>query len=72
MAAQAASGGTLESSLLRAGALTSELAEHVRAQGAATESGLLHVDLVREIPEALKPRRIEISTPKTIEGSKAS
>ena len=49
-----------------------ELAEHVRARGAMTENGLLHVDLVREIPEALKPRRIEISTAKTIEGKKAS
>jgi molecular chaperone IbpA len=48
-----------------------ELAEHVRAQAAKTENGLLHVDLVREIPEALKPRRIEISSTKTIEGSKA-
>ena len=37
-----------------------QLADHVRATGAATENGLLHVDLVREVPEALKPRRIEI------------
>ena len=31
--------------------------------GAALENGLLHVDLVREIPEAQKPRRIDIGTP---------
>ncbi|SET68743.1 Hsp20 family protein [Oceanicella actignis] len=37
-----------------------QLADHVRAVGARIENGLLHVDLVREVPEALKPRRIEI------------
>lgn len=37
-----------------------QLADHVRAVGANTENGLLHVDLVREVPEALKPRRIAI------------
>ena len=31
--------------------------------GASLENGLLHVDLVREIPEAKKPRRIDIGTP---------
>lgn len=36
------------------------LADHVRVTGATTTDGMLHVDLVREIPEALKPRRIEI------------
>jgi molecular chaperone IbpA len=36
------------------------LADHVRVTGATTEDGMLHIDLVREIPEALKPRRIEI------------
>ncbi len=45
-----------------------QLAEHVRASGAASENGLLHVDLVREVPEALKPRKIEISRSKAIEG----
>ncbi|PIB26072.1 heat-shock protein [Amylibacter kogurei] len=45
-----------------------QLADHVRATGAESENGLLHVDLVREVPEALKPRRIEIANPaKTIE-----
>ena len=39
-----------------------QLADHVRATDAVTENGLLHIDLVRELPEALKPRRIEIAT----------
>jgi molecular chaperone IbpA len=39
-----------------------QLADHVEVRGAVLENGLLHVDLVREIPEALKPRTIEIST----------
>lgn len=38
------------------------LADHVRATGAHTENGILHVELVREVPEALKPRRIAIET----------
>ena len=37
------------------------LADHVRVTGAAHEHGMLHLDLVRETPEALKPRRIEIA-----------
>ncbi len=37
-----------------------QLADHVRVEGAHLKDGLLHVDLVREIPEAMKPRRIEI------------
>jgi molecular chaperone IbpA len=41
-----------------------QLADHVRPVGATLENGLLHVDLVREIPEALKPRRIEIASVK--------
>jgi len=47
-----------------------QLADHVRATDATTENGLLHVDLVRELPEALKPRRIEIAQSKPIEGKK--
>ncbi len=39
------------------------LADHVRATGATHELGMLHIDLAREIPEAMKPRRIEISGP---------
>ncbi len=37
-----------------------QLAEHLRVAGASLESGLLSIDLVREVPEALKPRKIEI------------
>jgi len=37
-----------------------QLADHVKVQGARLENGLLHVDLVREIPEAKKPRQIPI------------
>ncbi|WP_158808709.1 Hsp20 family protein [Beijerinckia sp. L45] len=37
-----------------------QLADHVQVVGATLEHGLLHVDLVREIPEAQKPRRIVI------------
>ena len=41
-----------------------QLADHVIVRGATLENGLLHVDLVREIPEALKPRTIEITAKK--------
>lgn len=37
------------------------LADHVKVTGASHEHGMLHIDLMREVPEALKPRRIEIS-----------
>jgi len=37
------------------------LADHVRVEGATHVNGMLHIDLVREMPEALKPRRIEIA-----------
>lgn len=36
------------------------LADHVRVSGASHADGMLNIDLVREIPEALKPRRIDI------------
>ena len=51
-----------------------QLADGVQVTGAALENGLLHVDLVREIPEAKKPRRIEIAgrAPQTIEAKKAA
>jgi len=39
-----------------------QLADHIRVQNAALENGLLHVDLVREVPETLKPRTIRIQT----------
>lgn len=42
-----------------------QLAEYVEVSGAKLENGLLHVDLVREIPEAMKPRRIEIAADKS-------
>jgi molecular chaperone IbpA len=38
------------------------LDDHVEVEGASFENGLLQVDLVRKIPEAMKPRRIEIRT----------
>lgn len=38
------------------------LADHVRVTQASHENGMLHIDLVREVPEALKPRRIAISS----------
>ena len=46
-----------------------QLADHVTVQGARLENGLLHIDLVREIPEAMKPRTIPIAAApaKTIE-----
>lgn len=37
-----------------------QLADHVEVRGASLKNGLLHIDLVRELPEAAKPRRIEI------------
>lgn len=38
------------------------LADHVRVAGAKLENGMLSVDLVRELPEIMKPRKIEIGT----------
>lgn len=37
-----------------------QLADYVRVESADLKDGLLHIDLVREIPESMKPRRIEI------------
>jgi len=48
-----------------------ELAETIKVVGAEMENGLLHIDLVREIPEALKPRTIEIASSKLIENKAA-
>lgn len=39
-----------------------QLADHVKVTGAALQNGLLVVELVREIPEAMKPRRVAISS----------
>lgn len=43
-----------------------QLADHVEVRGASLSNGLLHIDLAREIPEAMKPRKIAIG------GSKAA
>ena len=43
------------------------LADHVRVTGASHVNGMLNIDLVREVPEALKPRRIEIANGDTVE-----
>ena len=50
-----------------------QLADYVQVRGAALENGLLHVDLVREIPEAKKPRQIPIGNgqPKVVEAKAA-
>src|ERR1039458_3679821 len=42
-----------------------QLADHVQVKSASVENGLLHVDLVREIPEAKKPRQIPIGNGQT-------
>lgn len=47
------------------------LADHVRVEGANHENGMLHIDLIRELPEAMKPRRIEIAAPHKAEAIEA-
>ena len=48
-----------------------QLADHVEVKNASLENGLLHIDLVREIPEAMKPRKISIGNQnKQIEAKK--
>jgi molecular chaperone IbpA len=48
------------------------LADHVEVEGATFENGLLHVDLVRNVPEAMKPRRVEIGAgPAAVKDDKA-
>ena len=52
-----------------------QLADYVQVKGASLENGLLHVDLVREIPEAKKPRQIAIngqSKPQVVESKAAA
>jgi molecular chaperone IbpA len=39
-----------------------QLADHVKVVTASLENGLLHIDLIREIPEAMKPRQIQIQS----------
>ena len=64
---QSSSSETEESEYLHRGIATRtferrfQLEEHVEVKGAALENGLLHIDLVREIPEAMKPRTIAIN-----------
>ncbi len=52
-----------------------QLADHVIVKDAEMSNGLLHVELVRELPEAMKPRTIAITTPgdepRLIEGEAA-
>ncbi|HEY0440579.1 MAG TPA: Hsp20 family protein [Xanthobacteraceae bacterium] len=51
-----------------------QLADYVQVRGASLENGLLHVDLAREIPEAMKPRQIPINgqgTPRVVEARPA-
>jgi molecular chaperone IbpA len=47
-----------------------QLADHVYVKDASLENGLLHVDLVRELPEAQRPRQVPITrpAPKVVEG----
>jgi len=53
-----------------------QLADFVQVTGASLENGLLHIDLVRELPEAKKPRLIPIngrgSEPSAVETKKAA
>lgn len=53
-----------------------QLADHIRVNNAALENGLLHVELVREVPETLKPRTIQIrsgdAAPKVLEASNSA
>lgn len=49
-----------------------QLADHVEVKGATLENGLLHVELRREIPEAMKPRQIPIGTGARVIDAKAA
>ncbi|MEM7706254.1 MAG: Hsp20 family protein [Pseudomonadota bacterium] len=50
-----------------------QLADHVRVIGARLENGLLHIDLVRELPEAMKPQKVRIEGAKNLlEGDQAA
>lgn len=44
-----------------------QLGDYIKVIGAELENGLLHISLEREVPEALKPRKIEIGTGKLLE-----
>ena len=45
-----------------------QLADYVKVVGASMENGLLHIDLEREIPEAMQPRKIAINGTNLLEG----
>jgi molecular chaperone IbpA len=45
------------------------LADHVEVKSAELKNGMLNIHLIREIPEALKPKKIEINAGTTIEGN---
>ena len=47
-----------------------QLADHVEVDGAKLENGLLHIELRRELPEQMKPRKIEIGGGRLIESEK--
>lgn len=51
-----------------------QLADHVEVRGADLKDGLLHIDLVRNVPERLKPRTIPIgaAAPKQVEAQAVS
>ena len=49
-----------------------QLADHVKVTAASLQNGLLHIDLVREIPEAQKPRQIPIGGPKVVDALRAA
>ena len=49
-----------------------QLADHVQIKGASLENGLLQVDLLRVVPEAMKPRAIPITTAKKVLEGKAA
>jgi molecular chaperone IbpA len=49
-----------------------QLADHVQVSGASLQNGLLHIELVREIPEAQKPRQIPIGGAKVVDALKAA
>jgi molecular chaperone IbpA len=66
------SGGEAESDLICQGIAERnfernfQLADHVQIKGASLENGLLQVDLLRVVPEAMKPRAIPITTAKKV------
>ena len=52
-----------------------QIADHVRVEGAALDKGLLSIELLREVPEAMRPRKVAIGDqrprPTVIEGPKS-